>query len=141
VVIGLVVAAALVVGVVYALDAPMAGGWGWLAAVLGLIILASLGLGFVIAAAAESDAQAVQYAMLALLFTLFFSGLVVSWDRLANGVRYLAFLVPATTGTSALQDVMFRGRAPAPWLVLTLAGYTLATLLVARWSVGRQAVA
>lgn len=139
--IGVVVGAALAAGVVYLFGTPMGGSWWWLALVLALTIVASLGLGFAIASLATSDAQAVQFAMLALLFTIFFSGLVVSLDRLSEGIRYLAFLVPATAGTSALQDVMFRGRPPATYLLAVLAAYAVATLLLGRWGLGRQEVA
>lgn len=138
---GAAVAAVLAAGVVFGFGTPMGGSWWWLALVLGLTILASLGLGFAIASLASTDAQVVQFSMLALLFTIFFSGLVVSLDRIAEGIRYVAFLVPATAGTSALHDVMFRGRPPAPLLVVILAGYTVVALLLARQGLRRQQVA
>jgi len=109
---GAIVAAALIAVVVFVFGTPMAGSWLWVAAVLALTMAESLGLGFVIAAAANTDAQAVQLSMMALLFTIFFSGMVVSLSRLADGVRQIAYLAPATAGTSALQDVMFLGNEP-----------------------------
>jgi ABC-2 type transport system permease protein len=140
-VLGALVGALLIVAVVFFFGTEMAGSWAWLAVVLALTMAASLGLGFVIAAAAGTDAQAVQYAMLALLFTIFFSGMIVSLARLAPGVRQVAFLAPATAGTSALHDVMFRGQAPRLYLLLILGGYALVTLLLARWWLGRQRIA
>jgi ABC-2 type transport system permease protein len=138
---GVIVGALLAVVVVFVFGTTMVGSWAWLAVVLGLTMAASLGLGFVIAAAATTDAQAVQYAMLALLFTIFFSGLVVSLERLSEGVRQLAFLAPATAGTAALHDVMFRGQAPRTWLLLVLGGYAVLTIILARWWLGRQRIA
>lgn len=138
---GALIGALLAVVVVFVFGTTMAGSWVWLGVVLALTMAASLGLGFVIAAAAGTDAQAVQYAMLALLFTIFFSGLVVSLDRLADGVRQLAFLAPATAGTAALHDVMFRGQIPRTWLLVVLAGYALVAFVIARWWLGRQKVA
>lgn len=138
---GTVTGALLTVVVVFALGTPMAGSWLWLAVVLLLTMFASLGLGFVIAAAARSELQAVQYAMLSLLFTIFFSGLIVSLSRLARGVHQLAFLAPATAGTAAIHDVMFRGRPPQPYLIFILVGYALVTLIVAGLWLRRQEVA
>ncbi|NIS32344.1 MAG: hypothetical protein GWN07_30675, partial [Actinobacteria bacterium] len=59
----------LALGVVYGFGVPVAAGWGWTAAVLALLVVASLGLGFVIAGWARSDSQAIQFSMLTLLFT------------------------------------------------------------------------
>ena len=139
--VGLVVATLLVGVVVGVFATPMIGSWLWLSAVLALTMAASLGLGFVIAAAAGSDVQAVQYAMLALLFTIFFSGLVVSLSRLADGVRQLAFLAPATAGTVALQDVMFRGAAPGADMMAILGTYTVLATFGAYLWMKRQRVA
>src|SRR5690606_21889615 len=124
-VLGSVVAAALTAVVVFAFGTPMAGSWLWAAAVLALTMAASLGLGFVIAAAANTDAQAVQFSMMALLFTIFFSGMVVSLSRLADGVRQIAYLSPATAGTTALQDVMFLGNEPNALALAVLGAYVV----------------
>lgn len=138
---GIIVAALLMAGVVLLFGTPMLGSWAWLAAVLLLTTAASLGLGFVIAAAASSDAQAVQFAMLALLFTIFFSGLVVSLSRLADGVRQVAYLAPATAGTGALQDVMFRGQAPSNFHLSVLGAYAVISLGLAYLWLRRRRVA
>jgi ABC-2 type transport system permease protein len=138
---GIAVAALLMAGVVFLFGTPMLGSWAWLVLVLALTMAASLGLGFIIAAAANSDAQAVQFAMLALLFTIFFSGLVVSLSRLADGVRQVAYLAPATAGTAGLQDVMFRGQAPAGTTMAILVGYAVVSLSLAYLWLRRRQVA
>jgi len=138
---GVVIGAALIALVVYAFGTPMFGSWLWLALILALTMSASLGLGFVIAAAANTDAQAVQFSMLALLFTIFFSGMVVSLNRLADGVRQAAYLAPATSATEGLQDVMFRGEAPDPLTVGILAIYTIVSLVIAYVWLRRRQVA
>lgn len=138
---GIVVAALLMAGVVFLFGTPMLGSWAWLVLVLALTMAASLGLGFIIAAAANSDAQAVQFAMLALLFTIFFSGLVVSLSRLADGVRQVAYLAPATAGTAGLQDVMFRGQAPTSTTLTILVGYAVVSLSLAYLWLRRRQVA
>ena len=127
----------LVSGLVFALGVPMAGSWSWLAGLLAMLVLASFAAGFLIAAFSESESQAVQFSMLTLLFTIFFSGLVLPLERITELVRGLAFLVPATSGIAAVQDVMFRGEAPRPSMVAALAAYlavafTISTLLLRR---------
>jgi hypothetical protein len=61
--------------------------------------------------------------MIALLFTIFFSGFVVSISRLTGVTKVAAFAAPATSAISAVQDVMFRGDAPRPFMVLGLIAY------------------
>ena len=134
-------AAALIAVVVFVFGTPMAGSWLWVAAVLALTMAASLGLGFVIAAAANTDAQAVQLSMMALLFTIFFSGMVVSLSRLADGVRQIAYLAPATAGTSALQDVMFLGNEPNLLSLAVLGVYVVVSFGVAYAWLRRRRVA
>ncbi|MFO7293214.1 MAG: ABC transporter permease [Actinomycetes bacterium] len=140
-VLGSVVAAALIAVVVFAFGTPMAGSWLWAAAVLALTMAASLGLGFVIAAAANTDAQAVQFSMMALLFTIFFSGMVVSLSRLADGVRQIAYLSPATAGTTALQDVMFLGNEPNALALAVLGAYVVVSFGIAYMWLRRRQVA
>lgn len=80
-------------------------------------------------------------ALLALLFTIFFSGLVVSLSRLADGVRQVAYLAPATAGTGALQDVMFRGHAPSAFHLTVLGAYAVVSLGLAYMWLRRRRVA
>lgn len=138
---GAVVSALLMVLIVFVFGTPMLGSWLWAAVVLALTMAASLGLGFVIAAAAASDAQAVQFSMLALLFTIFFSGMVVSLSRLAEGVRQVAYLAPATAGTQGLHNVMFRGASPGGDNLAVLAVYTVLSIVLAYAWLRRRQVA
>lgn len=136
--IGALVGAVLMVGVVFGFGAPHSGDPWWSAAVLALTVTASLGLGFLIASFANSDSQAVQFAMLTLLFTIFFSGFVLSLSRIVEEIRFVAYAVPATAGIGALQDVMFRGESPRPTLIAVLAIYALVGFVLARWTLGRR---
>ena len=112
-IIGAVVAAALTVLVVRGLHVPLAGQVGWVAVVLGLVLVASLGLGFFISLLAKSDSQAVQFAMIVLLASLFFGGFFLSLNQLSFPVELISFVLPVRYGISALQDVMLRGVAPS----------------------------
>ncbi len=111
--IGGVLAAVLVSASVFALGVPMEGSWWQLGVSVAGVIVASLGWGMVLSSLVETDAQAVQASMIALLVSIFFSGFMLSLERLAPIVRPVAWLIPATHGIAALQDVMFRGVQPS----------------------------
>lgn len=115
-----VVAAALLALLVLGLGVPMRGDPVWLVVSVAAVCFAAAGLGVLVSLAARSDTQAVQYAMLLLLMTVFFSGFILSLERFIPQVRWVAWLVPATYGVDLLRDVMLRGVAPSPWLLAAL---------------------
>lgn len=81
-----------------------------LALTVSLVIFASLGLGFAISGLAKTDSQAVQYSMVVLLVSIFFTGFVLPLDQLTVPVRWVSYLVPGTFGISGLHNVIFRGQ-------------------------------
>ncbi len=97
--------------VVYLLGVPMLGSWTHYIIVLFGLIFTSLSFGFLISLASESVSQAVQYAMIMLLLTVFFSGFFQSLDWLRPQVRVISLALPATYGIRLLQDIMLRGQA------------------------------
>jgi ABC-2 type transport system permease protein len=121
--IGAAIAAALLALVVSVLDVPVAGSLGDLALVVGLTLFASIGLGFVISLASASDAQAVQYTMILLLASLFFSGFFLAVGQLEGLARYVSWLLPVSYGMQMLRDVMLRGVPPVTTVALSLAAY------------------
>jgi ABC-2 type transport system permease protein len=136
-IIGAVVAAALTFLVVRGLHVPLVGQAGWVAAILGLVLVASLGVGFFISLLAKSDSQAVQFAMIVLLASLFFGGFFLSLDQLTFPVELISFVLPVRYGISALQDVMLRGAPPstgdlAGLITLAVLGYSSAWYLLRR---------
>ena len=126
---GSVISVALTFGILQYFGLTMAGSWDMYAAVIGLTLIASLALGFLVAALAQTEAQAVQFAMLILLVTIFFSGFVLSLDRIIGPAAMISELVPATAGISGLQDVLFRGIALQTLDVLRLVSYSLVALV------------
>lgn len=94
----------------FALKVPMFGSWYQFAAVLALLIAASLGFGLVISALARSESQAVQYGMLILLTSVFFGNFFLAIDTLYPWARVISYALPITYGVRALQDIMLRGR-------------------------------
>ncbi len=67
--------------------------------------------------------------------------MVVSLSRLADGVRQIAYLAPATAGTSALQDVMFLGNEPNLVSLAVLGAYIVVSFGVAYAWLRRRQVA
>jgi len=121
--IGGAVAALLMELVVLLLDVPLEGSIAAVAVVLGLTLLGSVGLGFLISLGSRNDTQAVQYAMVVLLASLFFSGFFLATERLSYPAHIISWLLPATFGISLLRDVMLRGTDPDTGTLGALAAY------------------
>ena len=118
--VGTVVGALLVAASVYGLSVPLAGSVLWVAVTIVGVLLASLALGMVLAIVSSTESQAVQYAMLALLAGLFFSGFLLPISGLAFPVKIVSWLLPVTYGISSFQQVMLRGLAPESSTLLGL---------------------
>jgi ABC-2 type transport system permease protein len=103
------------------LGVPMLGSAALIALVIGLLLVASLGLGLLISVISDSERQAVQLSLLALLAAMFFSGFVLRIDEFQQAVQYAAYALPVTHGISLLQDLMLTGAIVRPWQLLALA--------------------
>jgi ABC-2 type transport system permease protein len=119
---------------------PILGPPALIAATIALFLLASIGLGLLIAMISDSERQAVQLSLLVLLAAVFFSGFVLGIDEFTAPVRALAYLLPVTHGITLLQDLMLRGSTNAAWEIGALGLIALATL-VAAWLMMRRAMA
>ena len=108
-VIGAFVAAMLTWALVLALGLPMQGSWAMVALILFAMLLASIGLGFIVALLANSDSQAVQYAMMVLLASIFFSGFLLSLGRFLPWLSVVSWIIPVSHGIQLLRDEMLRG--------------------------------
>lgn len=100
---------------------PLLGSWLQFAALILLLILASLGVGFLISTLSGSDSQAIQLAMISLLLSIFFSGFFIALDSFAWPALPVAYSIPMTHGLAGFQDLMLRGVAPGLWTWLGLA--------------------
>jgi len=134
---GFVVAGLTMVLLVNVLGVPSIADTGSLALVFGLLLLASLGLGLLIAVVSDSERQAVQLALLTLLASVFFSGFVLSIDQFTPPVRALAYALPVTHGIRLLQDLMLRGTTNNLWEFGALVAIAAVTL-VAAWALLRR---
>jgi ABC-2 type transport system permease protein len=129
--IGFVIAGLTMLLLVVGLGVPVLASVGSLAVVIGLLLLASLGLGLLIAVVSDSERQAVQLSLLTLLASVFFSGFVLAIDQFSPPVRALAYLLPVTHGIQLLQDLMLRGSTTHLWQAGALGAIAAVTLAVA----------
>jgi ABC-2 type transport system permease protein len=137
---GAVLAAALSALVVFGLHVPMLGSWGYFTLTLAALLFTSLGLGFVLSLLSQTDSQAVQYAMIVLLTSVFFSGFIMSLDTLLPTVRIVSWLLPATYGIALLQNIMLRGYFVQPLLLSALTGIGVLLFIIA-WLLLRGSMA
>ena len=130
----------VLVGVlVEVLRVPFLGDPALVALAIGLLLLASLGVGLLISVVSDSDRQAVQLALLMLLASVFFSGFLLDIQEFVPAVQGLGYLLPVTHGIRLFQDLMLRGSTTEPWHFAALAGLAAITL-TASWLLLRRAL-
>jgi ABC-2 type transport system permease protein len=134
---GTVVALAVLAILVFAFGVPFLGGPGVVLGCLALLVVASIGIGTVVALLSDTDRQAIQVSLLILLASVFFSGLALDLSQFSAPVQALGGLLPVTQAGTLLQDLLLRGSATDAWRLALLAA--LATgLFVAGWVVLRR---
>lgn len=104
------------------LGVPMLGAPILIALVIGLLLVASLGLGLLISVISDSERQAVQLSLLTLLASMFFSGFVLRIEEFQPAVQAAAYALPVTHGIALLQDLMLTGSIGHPWQLAALGG-------------------
>ena len=102
---------------VWLLKVPMFGSWTNYAIAVIVLLFTSLGMGFLISLISDTDTQAVQYSMLLLLASIFFSGFFLDLRLMWQPIKVLAWSLPATYGIRMLQDIMLRGSSIPPLIV------------------------
>ena len=123
--------AVLITGmVVWVLGVPMLGSWVDYGITLAVLLFTSLSMGFLISLISRTDTQAVQYAMLLLLASIFFSGFFLDLRLMWGPMRSLSWLLPATYAIRILQDVMLRGNHIPLLLIIGISGIGLALFLI-----------
>jgi len=136
-IVGVALAMALLAIMVVVLRVPFLGDPVAIAASIGLLLVASLGLGMLISVVSDSDRQAVQLALLTLLASVFFSGFLLDLQQFVPAVQALGDMLPVTHGIRLLQDLMLRGETTQPWHLAALAVISILTLF-ATWLVLRR---
>jgi len=123
-------AAVLTLMVVRLMGIPILGSWQDYALAVGVLLFTSLGVGFFISLISQTDTQAVQYSMLLMLASIFFSGFFLDLRLMQAPITYLAWSLPATYGIRMLQDVMLRGSAVPTLVIGGLAAIGIAFFVV-----------
>jgi ABC-2 type transport system permease protein len=134
---GSFIAAALALLMIYVLQVPMLGYWLNFVIVLALILFTSLSIGFMISIISQTDSQAVQYTMIVLLASVFFSGFLMSLNMIWEPVRVVSWLLPTTYGIVLLRDIMLRGLVPDVMLLGGLAAIGVVLFFFAWFMLGR----
>ena len=134
---GTVVAIAVLALLVFGFRVPVLSGPGIVVGAVALLVLASIGIGIVVALISDSDRQAVQTALLVLLASVFFSGLALDLDQFSAPVRAISSLLPVTQAGSLLQDLMLRGSTNDAWRAVVLSAMAI-LLFLGSWLVLRR---
>ena len=120
------------------LDVTFAGAAVPLIAAMFLVLLASLGIGFLISLVSASDSLAIQLAMLSLLASFFFSGFFLPLDQLGGPAAVVGALLPATHGITIAREVVLRGNEVPLGDVAQLLAISAVTLGVTWHGFARQ---
>jgi ABC-2 type transport system permease protein len=131
-------AAGLTAALHFGLGIPLLGGVQNYALALGLLIAASLSLGFFISAIASSESQAVQFSLLLLIGSVLFGGFFLSLESLLEWVRVISYALPITHGIIALQSTMLRGEFPPYWTLGALGGMAVSLFILSSVLFRRQ---
>ena len=125
------VLAAIITGLaVLVLKIPMLGQWQDYTAAIIVLIFTSLALGFMISLISQTDTQAVQYSMLVLLASIFFSGFFLDLRLMWEPIRVVAWSIPATYGIRMLHDIMLRGELSPALIFLGISAIGIGLFLV-----------
>lgn len=127
----LTVGVVLIALMTFLMGVPILGSLLYLGLALVVLVLASLSIGFLISTLSKSESQAVQFSMILLLASIFFSGFFLPLSTLLPYVRSVAYVLPVTYGIKSLQEVMLLGRPPEWWVFAAPLGICLVTLFVA----------
>jgi len=137
-IVGAVIATLSTLLLVFVLQVPLLGSPWLVAAIVALLVFASLGIGLLISVISDSERQAVQLSLLMLLMSVFFSGFVLPVDEFAALLQPVAYALPVTHGIQLLQDVMLRGSTFAWWQLYVLVAIGLVMLVLTSVLLRRQ---
>jgi ABC-2 type transport system permease protein len=126
----MILAAIITALAVWVLRIPMLGRWADYASAVVVVIFTSLALGFLISLISQTDTQAVQYSMLVLLASIFFSGFFLDLRLMWKPMTVVAWSLPATYGIRMLQDIMLRGELSPAIIFLGISAIGIALFLI-----------
>src|SRR6266498_885228 len=102
-----------------------------------LFVFVTLGMGVLISSVSETQGQAIQLAIMAMLPQVMLSGLIFPLSSMAAGVRWLGYVLPLTYFVDITRAVMLRGASLgsvwAPFVYLALIGLIVTVLATLRF--------
>jgi ABC-2 type transport system permease protein len=119
-IVGALVAFFLTGALILGLKMPMLGDWRYFSLVMACLLFSSLAIGFTFSMLARTETQAIQYTMIFLLLSIFFSGFLLNLQLLWPPIRIVSWLLPATYGIRLAQQIMLRGEPPDLFLLALL---------------------
>ena len=131
-------AAVLLAAVSLILGAPFRAGVGTVALVVVAELLASIGVGLLLSRVARTTTQVVQGAMLILLLSVFFGGLLLSPERLLPWAQPIGDVLPMSHALELLRDSMLRGLPLTAGPIATLVGMAVGTIAIGSWLAIRE---
>lgn len=141
-IIGGVVGGLLIAALVFLLGVPQRGSWAVVVAAVAAVVLASTGLGALLSVFARNDSQAVQYTMILLLASIFFSGFLLGLDRFRPAVAAISWALPVSYGIRLLRQTMLVGEPldRAGTVLLSILALVGVALFVVNWLLFRRSV-
>jgi ABC-2 type transport system permease protein len=134
---GVVITAILSALLVFVMHVPMLGSWAYFILVIVALLFTSMGIGFTISILSQTDSQAVQFSMIILLASVFFSGFFIGLEYLSYPVKAISWLLPTTYGAILLRDITLHGDAPNWLLMGGLVGIGFAFMIIS-WLLMRR---
>src|SRR5215207_1135827 len=132
-----ILAAVITALAIWLLKIPVLGNWQDYALAVFILLFTSLGVGFFISLISETDTQAVQYSMLLLLASIFFSGFFLDLRLMWQPMKIFSYMLPATYGINMMHNVMLRGLPIPLTMIAGLAAIGLVLYLV-NWFILRR---
>ncbi len=128
----------LVLGVgMWLFGVPMRGSWGLLILGALLFLFVTLSIGVLISSVSQNQGQAIQLAMLTVLPQILLSGLIFPLASMAEGVRWIAYILPLTYFVEISRGVMLIGQPIGdlwrPFLYLAVLGGVVVTFATLRF--------
>lgn len=134
----MVVSGLLIAALHFLLGVPFIGDPLLALGVIASSSFASIGLGFLIAGLSRTETQAVQWSMLLILASLFFTGFIVPLNQFNEYVRYFSYILPMTFGATNLQDVMLDNHTPDLFYLLMPLALGLIYFVIGRFLYKRK---
>ncbi len=133
-----IIAAALTALLVFGLGVPFLGSIQAFVGFTLLYLVASVGVGFLVSSISRSENQAIQFSMLILLMSIFFSGFILPLEYFRPEVGFISALLPVSHANMGYRNLMLMGHLLQPANVYALAAIALVTFVLVLFIWGRQ---